>query len=220
MTRSSSRGVHIVDATKGPLIGAGRFRRMMPFAATASICMIVAVLATSWTRPGFAVAGSIVIAATIIGSLVFPWHRVRRAAQLTPVFLFLVATLLLASASGNGRGSPFVTMAVLPMVWLAIYENRTAVLSAATLTGLALWLAVPEGTAQLPGQGAAFTAVFIICGAGMGVTLHGLVADARRLAFALRDNQLALEDPDLPPCFSSTRMSPITMPRSAALHMS
>ena len=30
----------------------------------------------------------------------------------------------------------------------------------------------------------------------------------------------ATQSPDLPPCFSSTRISPITMPRSAALHMS
>ena len=28
------------------------------------------------------------------------------------------------------------------------------------------------------------------------------------------------QSPDLPPCFSSSRMPPITMPRSAALHMS
>ena len=30
----------------------------------------------------------------------------------------------------------------------------------------------------------------------------------------------ATQSPDLPPCFSSTLMSPITIPRSAALHMS
>lgn len=143
VTPSSPRYVHIVDATKGPLIGDGRFRRVMPFAATATICMIVAVATTSWTRPGFAIAGSALSAATIVGALWVPWRRFARAAQLTSPMLFLVATLLLASASGNGVGSPFITMAVLPMVWLALYENRAAVLFAAGLTGVALWLVVP-----------------------------------------------------------------------------
>jgi diguanylate cyclase (GGDEF)-like protein/PAS domain S-box-containing protein len=36
--------------------------------------------------------------------------------------------------------------------------------------------------------------VFVVCGAGMGVTLHGLVADTRRIALASRDHQLALEN--------------------------
>ncbi len=193
MARSSPRVVHIVDATKGPLVGEGRLRRVTPFAATATIGMMIAVPATGWNRPGIAVAGSVLIATTILGSLFVPWQHLARTAQLAVPFAFLVATLLLASASGNGVGSPFVTMAVLPMVWVATYENRAAVLLAALLTGLFLWLAVPSGNPEPSAHGAAATVVFIVCGAGMGVTLHGLVADARRLAFALRDQQLALE---------------------------
>ncbi|MGZ4738769.1 MAG: diguanylate cyclase [Ilumatobacteraceae bacterium] len=189
---SSPRAVHIVDATKGPLVGEGRARRVTPFAATATISMIIAVPATTWNRPGIAIAGSILIAATVVGSLVVSWDRLARAAQLALPFAFLIATLMLASASGNGVGSPFITMAVLPMVWLATYENRIAVLLAALLTGLFLWLAVPSGAPEPSSHGVISTAVFIICGAGMGVTLHGLVADARRLALALRDQRLAL----------------------------
>ena len=188
----SPRHVHIVDATKGPLIGDGRLHRIMPFAITAILSMIVALPSTSWAHPGFAVAGAVVTAATIFASLAFPWNRVPRAAQLTGPFLFLASTLLLASASGDGIGSPFVTMAVLPLVWLAIYENRKAVLLAAILTGIVLWLA--GGPMQRPDQGIAASIVFVICGAGMGITLHGLVADARKLALALRDQKHAFED--------------------------
>ncbi len=193
VTPSSPRTVHFVDATKGPLVGDGRLGRVMPFAVTATVSMIVAVPATSWIRPGLAVAASVLIAATITGSLLVPWHRFARPAQLTSPMLFLVATLLLASASGNGVGSPFVTMAVLPIVWLAIYEHRAAVLFAAMLTGLALWLTVPVGNLDSSARGAVASVVFVVCGAGMGVTLQGHVADARRLALALRDHQLALE---------------------------
>ncbi|MGZ4679096.1 MAG: diguanylate cyclase [Ilumatobacteraceae bacterium] len=190
---ASPRAVHIVDATKGPLIGDGRLSRVLPFAATTTLSMLIAVPATSWTHPGLAVAGSIIIAVTIVASLVFPWHRAPRAAQLTSPFLFLVGTLLLAEATGNGIRSPFLTLSVVPLMWLAIYENRIAVLSAATLTGVTLWVAAPGEHIESAANGAVATAVFIICATGMGITLHGLVADARRLARALRDQQLALE---------------------------
>ena len=190
---TSPRHVHIVDATKGPLIGDGRLHRIMPFAITAILSMMVALPSTSWVHPGFALAGAVVITATIFSSLAFPWYRVARTAQLILPFLFLASALLLASASGEGIGSPFVTMAVLPVVWLAIYENRKAVLLAATLTGAVLWL-ISEGTAQRPDPAIVASIVFVICGAGMGITLHGLVADARKLALALRDQKHAFAD--------------------------
>ena len=193
MTLSPPRSVHIVDATKGPLIGDGRIRRVVPFAATATAGMIVAVPTASWTRPGFAIAGSVLTAVAIVGSVFLPWHRFARAAQLTSPILFLVATLLLATASGAGVGSPFVTMAVLPMVWLAIYENRTAVLFAALITGAALSIQVSDGHAEPSARWTVATIVFVVCAVGMGVTLQGLVADARSLALALRNHQVALE---------------------------
>ncbi|HEX2785502.1 MAG TPA: diguanylate cyclase [Ilumatobacteraceae bacterium] len=194
MTRSSPRAVHIVDATKGPLVGDGRFQRMMPFALTATISLVIAIPSTSWARPAFAVAGSALAIVTIIMALVVPWIRTPRAAQLIPAFAFLVATLLLICASRHGIGSPFVTLTVLPLMWLALYENRSAVLVAALLAGLTLRFGVPSGTADSSALGFASTAVFVVCCAGMGITLHGLVADARQLAFALRDRQVALED--------------------------
>ncbi len=184
--------VHIVDATKGPLVGEGRLDRVMPFAATAFISAIVAVPATSFTRPGLAVIGSVLVVTTIVSAAIVPWHRMPRAAQLVPPALFLAATLLLVWASGHGVNSPFVALIVLPLMWLAIYENRVAVLSAAALTGVAIWLVVPS-VSVAPNDGAISIYVLIVCCAGMGVTLHGLVADARALALALRKNQLALE---------------------------
>lgn len=194
VTPSSPRSAHIVDATMGPLIGTGRLRRVFPFAATAIISLIIAVPAMSWIRPGFAVAAAVLIAAAITGSVVFPWSRVGRSAQVTPALLFLVGTLLLVYATGNVVGSPFVTMAVLPLMWLAIYEHRNSVLFAAVLAGVGLWLVSQGGNGQPAVEGNIATVVFVVCAAGMGITLHGLVADARRLAHALRDQQVALED--------------------------
>ncbi len=193
MTQSLTRHVHLLDAPKGPLIGDGRLHRVMPFAATATLSLIIAVPAASWTRPGFALAGSILAVAMIPIAILFPWGRVRRTAQLAPPFLFLAATVLLATATGNGIESPFVALTVLPLMWLAIYENRTGVLLAAVLTAAGLWFAASAERVESPAQSAVSIAVFVVCCAGMGITLHGLVSDARRLTSALRDQKLALE---------------------------
>lgn len=62
-------GVDIVDATNGPLVGEGRLNRIMPFAVTASTSALVAVPATLWIWPGFAVAEFVLAAATLVGSV-------------------------------------------------------------------------------------------------------------------------------------------------------
>jgi diguanylate cyclase (GGDEF)-like protein/PAS domain S-box-containing protein len=178
----------------GPLIGVGRVRRQFPFAATAIISLVVALPSTSWIRPGFAVAAGVLVVLAIAGALLFPWVRVGRSAQVIPPLAFLVATMLLVHASGNVVGSPFVTMSVLPLMWLAIYEHRIAVLLAALIAGVGLGLASPAGHGQPAVDGIVASVVFVVCASGMGITLHGLVADARRLAHALRDHQVALED--------------------------
>jgi diguanylate cyclase (GGDEF)-like protein/PAS domain S-box-containing protein len=190
---SAPRSVHIVDTTNGPLAGDGKLARVMPFAITATLSLLVAVPAATWTRPGFALAGCVLGIATIIGALIVPWQRVARTAQFAPPFCFLVATLLLTAAAGQQLGSPFITMTVLPIMWLALYETRRAVIWAALVAGGGLWLAALGGSVNVPEHWSISIAVFFICAVGMGVTLHGLVADARGLTLALREHQLALE---------------------------
>lgn len=193
--RSRPSGVHLVDATRGPLVGAGRVRRVLPFAATATVALLIAIPFTSWTRPGLAALASFLAVVAAIGSVAVPWSRLPRSAQLVVPFAFLVAMLSLGSASGTGVGSPFATLAILPLMWLAIYENRYAVMVAATLAGVGLWLAMPGSGSGSPAEGASvLAAVLAVCGAGLGITLHHLVADARQLARALRHNQIALAD--------------------------
>jgi diguanylate cyclase (GGDEF)-like protein/PAS domain S-box-containing protein len=191
---SSLRNVRISDASEGPLVGTDRVRRVMPFILTATISMLLAIPVLSFNRPWFAVVGLVLAALAIVSSVIVPWNRVPRVAQLAPPFLFLAATVLLAAATGIGVGSPFVTMAVLPLMWLAIYENRYAVVVAAALTGVGLWLSESGDATSSSIHGTVSIAVFVVCGAGMGITLHGLVADTRRIALASRDHQVALEN--------------------------
>jgi diguanylate cyclase (GGDEF)-like protein/PAS domain S-box-containing protein len=194
ITASSAHNALIADAANGPLVGDGRMRRVTPFLITATISMIVAIPAMSLARPVFAIAGTVLAVTAMVTAVVFPWRRVARAAQLAPPLVFIMAMLLLASGTGIGIGSPFVTMTVLPMVWLAIYENRTGVLLAAALAGAGLWLAATGETVPSSAQVMSSILVFVVCGAGMGVTLHRLVSGTRRLAIASRDHQFALEN--------------------------
>ena len=190
---SRTTSVHIVDATNGPLVGAGRVNRSMPFVLTATVSLSVGIPLTSWYRPGLALAGCVLLVALIIGCAVTPWSRIARAAQLVPPFALLVATLDLMLATGHGVRAPFSSLIVLPLMWLALYENRSAVLVAAALTGVALWLAPMSGSAESTGDGALSIFVLVVSCAGMGITLHGLVSDARQLAISLRQHQHALE---------------------------
>ncbi len=191
--RAPSQVEDLVDAGVGPLVGTGRIRRVAPFAITATVSMLVAVPGTSWARPWFAVAGSLSVAAVIVAAIVMPWQRLSRKAQLGPPVVFLVAILLMLSATQNGDRSPFLTMAVLPLMWLALYESRVVVFSIASLSGVALWLMVPSGTVDPASRATVSIIVFVVCATGMGVTLNDLVAGDRRLARALREERAALE---------------------------
>jgi diguanylate cyclase (GGDEF)-like protein/PAS domain S-box-containing protein len=191
--RAPPRVVNLLDARDGPLVGAGRLRRVAPFAITATISMVVAIPNASWTRPMLALAGGCGAAAAISTAILVPWHRWARSLQLCPPVLFLAAMVLLVAATQNGDDSPFLTLAVLPLMWLALYESRILVLVIATTTGVALWLLVPSGAVDPTTRSTVSIVVFLVCAAGMGVTLNTLVADTRRLAREQQANQVALE---------------------------
>lgn len=190
---NAARGGHIVDAVDGPLVGTGRVRRIAPFAATAAVSLTIAVPATTWTRPMLATIGVGVIAATIAVAALVPWQRCPKGAQLAAPALFLMGIVVLANATDDGVSSPFITLAVVPLMWLAIYENRWAVMIAAVVAGAGLWLGGPDEPSPQGPTATVATAVFIVVCVGMGLTLHGLVAEARTSARRLREQRLALE---------------------------
>ncbi|MEQ1873610.1 MAG: diguanylate cyclase [Ilumatobacteraceae bacterium] len=187
-----AHGVHIVDAHQGPLVGSDRLKRLLPFAATRTIAMLIAVPTSTWTNPALAATGSILIIAMLVAAVVLPWHRMPRLAQLTYPYSMVVGTLLLAAATGNDIGSPFITTLVVPLMWLALYEHRNSVLFAALLIGIALALGPASGRHGSVSS-ITFIAVLIVVCAGMGVTLHGLVADARKSVIELDKQRLTLE---------------------------
>lgn len=189
---ASPRTIYTVDATHGPLAGAGRLRRVAPFAITSSLSVVIGVPPSDWVRPGLAVAGTIGVALAIVLALVAPWGGIARPMHLVPPMLLLVAALLLVSATGTGFESPFLAMVVLPLMWLAIYESRWALMSIGTVTGVALWVAVPVDESAASRVNVTI-AVFVVCAIGMGITLQAVVAESRQVLVALDTQREALE---------------------------
>jgi diguanylate cyclase (GGDEF)-like protein len=183
----------MVDATGGPVVGEGCRHRIAPFAITAIVSLAVAAPLTAWDRPTLAISVGVVGAIGIAAAVLIPWRRVPRSAQLTIPFAFLIATLLLMSAAGQDVHSPFVSLLVLPLMWLALYESRGSVLAAAALTAGGLAFVHLTALSSAPTAIGASIFVLVVCCAGMGDTLNSLVADARALAAALRENHIALE---------------------------
>jgi diguanylate cyclase (GGDEF)-like protein len=184
---------HIVDATDGPLVGDGSGHRIMPFAVTAALSFAAAVPETTWHRPGLAIGVAALGAIVVAVALMTSWHRAPRSAQLVIPFAFLAGTMLLMAAAGQSVHSPFVSLLVLPFMWLALYESRRAVLVAAGLSGVGVWLVQMASVSGAASNVGASIAVLVICCAGMGATLNALVLDARKLAASLREHHLALE---------------------------
>jgi diguanylate cyclase (GGDEF)-like protein len=184
---------HIVDATDGPLVGAGAGHRFMPFAVTAALSFGAAVPLTTWYRPGLAIAVAACAVLVVAVALKTSWQSAPRSAQLVIPFAFLIGTLLLMAAAGQSVHSPFVSLLVLPFMWLALYESRGAVLAAAGVSGVGVWLVALTSVSGAANDVGASIAVLVICCAGMGATLNALVLDARKLAASLREHHLALE---------------------------
>lgn len=116
------------DATSvgdaGPLAAPGRARRVVPYATAA----LVGVLALPFDHD--APAGARWIAAclsavAIATALAVRWPGLSRSAQLVPPVLQLAAVAVCIHADG-GLASPYLSLLVVPLLWLAVYESRRA----------------------------------------------------------------------------------------------
>lgn len=118
--------MHRSDATSvgdvGPLAAPGRTKRIAPYV----IATLVGVLAMPFDRD--AVAGARWIAAclsavAIATALAVRWPGLPRSAQLVPPALQLAAVAICIHADG-GLASPYLSLLVVPLLWLAVYESR------------------------------------------------------------------------------------------------
>ena len=122
----------------------------------------MAVREVSPDRTGMLVQASTVTAATVIVTLIVPWGRLPNLAHTFIPFVFLVVAFLARQATG-GAESAYAQLALLPVLWVAVYgtlrELGAIVLAAAALLTMPLFdgganLALVQTMAMMVGGGA------------------------------------------------------------------
>jgi diguanylate cyclase (GGDEF)-like protein/PAS domain S-box-containing protein len=112
----------------------GLRRRLAPFALLTVLAFGAAALPTSVSHPWALEAAAAATVALAIVILAVPWRRLPSWSEALPPLAFLVVVILLRHSRG-GSASGYAPLAVLPVVWLALYGSRTQMLLAAGCCG-------------------------------------------------------------------------------------
>src|SRR5690349_18061430 len=167
-----------------PLSPPGRAARLAPFAAVAALGLVAELLPPA-IKPELLAAATGLTALIAAAVRWLPWHRWPPVAAVAPAFAyFWVVTLLRAGDSGTGTGSAI--LALLPVLWVAVYHSRTVLLAA-----LVLVVATFVGPHLLIGAAAQGSAdwrralLWVGAGAVLGLTIQHLVTGWRAAATAL-----------------------------------
>jgi diguanylate cyclase (GGDEF)-like protein len=111
-----------------------------------------------------------------------PWHRLPRFAEVVPALAYFVVVALLRESQG-GAGSGYSSLAVLPILWLALYGTRGHL--AIGIAGLAAVFLTPLlllGSPDYPATEWRTVTLWICVAPVVGFTVHALVAELRSRA--------------------------------------
>jgi diguanylate cyclase (GGDEF)-like protein len=97
-------------------------------------------------RTGLLVQASTVTAATVVATLVLPWHRLPNLAHALVPFVFLIVAYLARQATG-GADSAYAQLALLPVFWVAVYGSRIELAAMILAAGGLLMMPLLDGGA-------------------------------------------------------------------------
>ncbi|HWT92989.1 MAG TPA: GGDEF domain-containing protein [Solirubrobacteraceae bacterium] len=167
-----------------------RVRSGLPFAVATALPLAVLALPGPGLHGAAAVAGVALSAVVALLFVLVPWGERPGWWALVPALAYLGAVALLREGAG-GNASGIGPMALLPIVWIALYGSRRtlAVTVAGALT--VYWLPIlVEGGTRYPDSGWRIGAVLAVLGGVLGfavLRLHGQVREQaerlERLAF-------------------------------------
>ena len=161
-------------------------RRSAPFAGALVAAFIVAPIGSTLDPLLY---GAAIVVGVLSVVLMERQHR-----TLAPSFLFLLAAALLRhSFSGTNAGVTVVTL--VPVTVAALHGTRRQL--APVIAGVAAYFVLPVvliGGEQYPAAGLRSGALYVVVGAMIGYTVHGLVAQVRDRVVEARRRGNALED--------------------------
>ncbi|MFE5307210.1 sensor histidine kinase [Isoptericola sp. NPDC056605] len=160
----------------------------LPFLATAALATVgLTVYDRSTVTEGWYVAGVVVLVVALAATLLVPWHRLGRRAEIAVPLLDLTATALLVSAD-----APVSLLAVFPVLWLAQRQGRVGVGLAVAGAFAVTWLpTVATGTVTTSSQLARVALVPVVLSAvALSVGAIQRRSDARNLLLRRQGAQL------------------------------
>ena len=157
-------------------------RRSAPFVGV--MILAIAVLPLPPAGDGLAeIALASALTALIVGTVWFaPWHRLPAFAEVVPPLSYFVVVALLRESQG-GALSGYSVLAMLPVLWLALYGTRDQL--AIGLAGLGAVFFVPLvllGAPEYPSTEWRTSILWICVAPIVGFTVQALVAELRTRA--------------------------------------
>lgn len=166
----------------GPMIPAASHhelaRRAVPFAAAALVAFALVPVGTPVQWPEY-LAATVLTVLAIAAVIVVPWERLPSASSVLLVLVFVVAAALLRDAAG-GTPAGVSVMALLPVVWCALYHSRSHLI--VVLVGVLISFVLPPlmvGGDAYPLSGLRLGALYAVVGTVIGFTVQRLVHRVR-----------------------------------------
>jgi diguanylate cyclase (GGDEF)-like protein len=164
--------------TEEPFSRSALFRAVGPLVAVMLASLLASAGGSKANDPGAVLIAAVLLVVTAGATAFAPWDRLPESAKPLPAFAYLVCGFLICIASG--RQLDIGVLALLPVVWLAVYGSLwelLTLLTAVVLVELAP-LSMPNGPQDLG------TRVFFQVGTSLtlGLVVHHVVEQIRRQA--------------------------------------
>jgi diguanylate cyclase (GGDEF)-like protein len=165
-----------------PLDPEGLAPRIAPFAGALLVGFAFVNLRHDGGSPNRVIVAAAVAAMLVLAVGAVPWRRLPRWAQTLPPLAFFVLVALLIDVDG-GSSSAFSPLALLPVLWLALYGTRGQLL-AGILGAVAVFLVpiVWLGAPRYPPDQWQTPTMWMITAALVGTVVHELVREMRTRA--------------------------------------
>jgi PAS domain S-box-containing protein len=164
-----------------PLSAPDRWRRIWPFVGVAGLGYAMA-----WLPPGTdgtALLAAVAIGVLLLAAVVFiPWARLPADFEALPALAFFVVVVVLREGTG-GPASGFSPLAMLPILWLALYHGLAAV--TAGMGMLALTFAVPLALGETDWAQWRRGALMLAVAGVLSAAVHGRMTRSRRYVESL-----------------------------------
>lgn len=134
-SRRDRKAAGLDALTMRPLSDPGAAGRVAPFAAASIIASVMVLLPPASLNPEVLAAAAVLMTVVSSAALLVPWVRLPAWCQAAVPLTFFAVVVLLRQG-GGGASSGYAPMVMLPILWLAIYGNRTQLRLAVAATAV------------------------------------------------------------------------------------